>query len=501
MQGKKSYQEKLFINFQLSSHVPHDNFYRRLKEMLPLEWVYQATKKYYGTEGQQSIDPVVFFKLMLVGYLENLCSDRRIISTAQLRLDILFFIGYDIDEPLPWHSTLSRTRQLYGEDVFKELFKKVLGLCIDSGMVSGKRQAVDSIAVQANASMESLEKIQILDDADVFAEQLENAADENIQDGNSRGKTEAKSKESSKSYCKNIDNKTVRSTTDADARVSVKPGKARRLNYLAQVSVDTGSHVITQIQSDFADKKDSQCLPSLLRNVTENLNGYGIQIEELLADGNYSSSEALRTLEKYNIAGYIPNFGQYKPVRPGFEYDSESDHYICSAGKLLEFKAVKESHGNGNLMKQYRSKIKDCSGCPFKNKCIGNGKYKTIAVTADKDLFDKMHNRLQTPGYAKMKKLRSSTVEPVLGTLVNYLGMRRVNTKGIVQAGKCMIMAAVAYNLKKLLKLGKSDIAGQFLGVSRIIVHNISFFLTNAFFSVWGNIRLRSSLYSIVLTK
>ena len=93
MQGKKQYQEKLFTNFQLSDHVPEDNFYRRLKEVLPLQWVYKATQKYYGTEGQQSIDPVVFFKLMLIGYFENLCSDRRVIMTVQLRLDMLFFIS------------------------------------------------------------------------------------------------------------------------------------------------------------------------------------------------------------------------------------------------------------------------------------------------------------------------------------------------------------------------------------------------------------------------
>lgn len=83
---------------------------------------------------------------------------------------MLYFIGYDIDEPLPWHSTLSRTRQLYGEEVFKELFKKVLSLCIDAGMVTGKRQATDSVAVQANASMESLQKKEILNDAGIYAD-------------------------------------------------------------------------------------------------------------------------------------------------------------------------------------------------------------------------------------------------------------------------------------------------------------------------------------------
>jgi len=139
MQGKKHYQEKLFVSFQLSDYVAATNFYRRLKEQLDLQWLYRATARYYGTEGQASIDPIVFFKLLLIGYLENLNSDRKIIAHAQMRLDLLFFLGYNLDEPLPWHSTISRTRQLYGEEVFRELFSKVLGLCVSKGMLSGKR--------------------------------------------------------------------------------------------------------------------------------------------------------------------------------------------------------------------------------------------------------------------------------------------------------------------------------------------------------------------------
>ena len=96
MQGRKLHTEKLFLSFQLSERVPEDNFYRKLKSFLNLHWLYKATKKYYGSEGQQSIDPIVFFKLMLIGYLENLGSDRRIINTASMRLDMLFFLGYEM---------------------------------------------------------------------------------------------------------------------------------------------------------------------------------------------------------------------------------------------------------------------------------------------------------------------------------------------------------------------------------------------------------------------
>lgn len=112
MKGKKVYQEKLFINFQLSDQAPVDNVYLHLKEQLDFSFLYSLTKKYYGREWEKSVDPVVFMKLILAGYLENLNSDRRIINMATMRMDILYFIGYDLGEQLPWHSTLSNNQAI-----------------------------------------------------------------------------------------------------------------------------------------------------------------------------------------------------------------------------------------------------------------------------------------------------------------------------------------------------------------------------------------------------
>lgn len=484
MQGRKHYQEKLFTQFQLSDKIPQHNFYRRLKELLDLRWLYKKTKKYYGSEGQKSIDPMVFFKLILIGYLENLGSDRRIISTVNMRMDMLYFLGYDLDEELPWHSTLSRTRQLYGEEVFKQLFRKILSQCIDKGMVSGRRQAVDSVPVKANASMNSLVRKEVLKDAEAYAASLKDEEEPvsiNNDDTNenqtvsawknrsveqhhawkekayrgmpgARKKTKEASGEEDKYLPKFVSNHTHYSTTDKEARVSVKPGKARQLNYHAQVSVDTASHVITNIEAHKADKKDSQCLPSVLASTINNLKQQGLIMEELLADAGYSSGEALKALDANNITGYIPNFGQYKHSREGFTYHREGDYYQCERGVQLPFKRIKDSHDGAYQMRVYRSSSKDCGHCPVRSQCIGKSDFKKIEDTVDKPYYDRMHERLQSAYAKRMKKIRSSTVEPVLGTLVNFLAMRRVNTRGLKAANKCMLVAAVAYNLKKLLK-------------------------------------------------
>ena len=157
MQGNENYKEKLFMSFQLSERILEHNFYRQLREVLDLCYLYKHTKSYYGNCGQKSIDPIVFFKLCLVGYLENITSDRRLINHCSMRLDILFFLGYDLDEELPWHSTISRTRQLFPDEIFEEVFTQVLQMCVDKGMVSGHTQCIDSAPVKANASMDSLE--------------------------------------------------------------------------------------------------------------------------------------------------------------------------------------------------------------------------------------------------------------------------------------------------------------------------------------------------------
>lgn len=467
MQGKKHYQDKRLASFRLSERVPKDNFYRRLKNTLDLQWLYDATKTYYGTEGHQSIDPVVFFKLILIGYLENLLSDRRIIQTVSMRLDMLYFIGYELDEPLPWHSTISRTRQLLGEEVFKQLFVQVLRHCAQKGMVKGRRQAMDSVHVKANASMDSLKEKQIIDDGAAYAallkEEEEESEEENqIVSAYKHQEVQWHHKWKDKTYkgqpgsrderSKFVSNHTHYSTTDPDARVAVKPGKPRQLNYLGQLSVDTAHHVITHIQADYASKKDSQCLPLLLENTKQNLKAVGLKMQEALADTGYSSAEALKALKQHHITGFIPNFGQYKPTREGFRYFPGGDYYKCSRGVKLPFKRIKGSHDGAYQMKEYRSSSSDCRHCPLRSTCIGKSDFKKIEDTVDKHLYDEMHLRMQTRKARKMKKLRQATVEPVIGTLVTFLGMRRVNTRGIGLANKCLLMAAVCYNLKRLLK-------------------------------------------------
>jgi len=451
MQGKKSIQPKMLYQVSLDTLVAKDNFYRQLNRNLDLSFIYKETASYYGSEGQESIDPVVFFKICVVGYLNNINSDRRLIEFCSNRLDVRLYLQYDIDETLPWHSTISRTRQLYGEEVFLALFRKVLSLCIEKGMVRGKRQAVDSAFIKANASLDSVIAREVCNDVAVYVQELDEGSEYKVTPPVKENPSDQNDRQNSS---KNGKNKTHYSTTDPDAKMSSKPGKPCQLNYYGQIVVDDACHVITGANADFANLRDSQCLQKVVTQAIENLRQNHLSINQLLADTNYSSGEALDFIENKDIDAYIPNPGGYIPYRDGFIYNTQLDQYECTKGNkaILTFITLATGHHSGLTKKVYRSTTGACKDCPLKRSCLGKLSYKKITDSVDKPLYDKMYQKMQTSYAKRMAKIRSKTVEPVLGTLINFMNMKRVNTRGMTQANKHVIMATLCYNLKKYLK-------------------------------------------------
>ena len=493
MQGKKDYQEKLFAHFQLSERIPKENFYRRLKGALDLDFLYPLTKGYYGGSGQKSIDPVVFFKLCLVGYLENIISDRKLIEHCGMRLDLLYFIGYDIDERLPWHSTISRTRQLFPESVFEETFTRVLALCVEKGMVSGHTQAIDSAPVKANASMDTLELKVPEEDLDEHLRKVRaiSAMDKEVphrkskEDRSDRGQRSvtANKKEldaikgRNKKWAKDQDqrpgagnkgakytsNKTHYSPTDPDARISVKPGKARKLNYLSQLSVDTAHHVITDIRAYHADGKDNQQLPDIVKRLQGRLWKQGLVWENCVADTGYSSGENYAFLEQRSLKSFIPPHGTYKGGPTDLIYNESEDYYTCTQGKVIPFTKVFNDYRTGTKKREYRGRKHVCIDCPIRSSCLGkSAQEKKFSVTYYRAEYERNIKRVNSPQGRYMKGKRQSTVEPVFGTLTQFMGLRKINTIGLQQANKAMHLSAIAYNLKKYLKfIGKRAKSGS----------------------------------------
>ncbi|RZK31296.1 MAG: hypothetical protein EOO61_18205 [Hymenobacter sp.] len=250
-----------------------------------------------------------------------------------------------------------------------------------------------------------------------------------------------------------VSNKTHYSPHDPDARISVKPGKARKLNYRCSMAVDTAEGVISHVQADFADGRDSQYLPHISNQLQNRLKDNELTMANLLADTGYSNGSNYSFLEQKGITGWVPVFGMFKPVVPGFTYNNDKDEYTCMAGKPLPFKGFDHT-ADGRLLKNYWAASKDCNSCPLKPDCVPNIPCRKITRTPYDEQFGRAYSRQQSKRGKQMKKLRQSTVEPVFGSLTQYYGLSKIGVLGKAGAHKVMLLAAIAFNLKKYLKNG-----------------------------------------------
>jgi hypothetical protein len=197
------------------------------------------------------------------------------------------------------------------------------------------------------------------------------------------------------------------------------------------------------------DEKDSRHLMELVTKTNNQLKGQGLPMQCVLADSGFSSGENYAALEGRGLVSFVTSSGVYKPDRTGFTYQQELDNYVCPEGKVLRCLGLRMAGGCSQFY--YYAKPSDCGPCALKTACCGRRKCKQITISAFRNHYRRMQARLDSPQGQRMKKRRRATVEPVFGSLLNYYGMRRVNTKGREAAHKVMLMAATAYNLQKLM--------------------------------------------------
>jgi transposase len=156
MMGKKDFKPRIFYRLSLEKMVPQDHLVRALEEILDINFIRGLCRKYYSHTGQPSVDPIVLFKMMLLGYLFGITSERKLAEECTVNLAFRWYLGYDLDEATPNHSVISKARRRFGKKVFEEFFRKVLGICVEKGLVKGEKIFADGTLIKANASLKSL---------------------------------------------------------------------------------------------------------------------------------------------------------------------------------------------------------------------------------------------------------------------------------------------------------------------------------------------------------
>ena len=162
MMGRQSRQTAM-IFVDIESLIPETHLLRKIERMVFFDFIYDLLAPYYPATGRPSVDPVGMFKMLLIGYLYGIKSERRLVEEVQLNIAYRWFCGFELDDTIPNHSTFSktRTRKWQQSDLFQKAFYEIVKQCIDSGLIDGEAMAADGSYIPANVSRESWINVEI----------------------------------------------------------------------------------------------------------------------------------------------------------------------------------------------------------------------------------------------------------------------------------------------------------------------------------------------------
>lgn len=462
MQGRKENQNKLFYSVTLDRLVPVDHPVRRIAEVLDLSFLYKETREYYSHEGKPSIDPVVLFKLYLLGYFFGIQSERRLFREVQVNLAYRWYLGYDLDEELPDHSVMTKSRYRFPVEVFERLFKRIVQLCKEKGLISGEYQFVDSSIVQADASRESYraklkveqEYLNELSQADDRQPAFEGRVFDGNLDPEQMGKRRRRKKK----------NDHLQSSTDPDAELISRTGKGSSIpSYKAHLCVDRKRRVILAVDGSKSSDDDMSKVHSLFTN---SLFAAGKKPKTVVADSHYGGIEALKYYQDQNVKTCITprisdNLGgrfrntDFTVIENGAEVE-------CPAGHRAQRKT---STGNRT---QFRWPPRLCNACPLKTQCTTSSHGRVVGFYKG-PYFDRARTLVASAEGKKLLRARQIIVEGVIGEAKNLHLLKRCRYRGLERFRLQLFLTASAINLKRLLKAGGKTIGTAANAASRCI--------------------------------
>ena len=432
MMGHQSRSESLFYYFRLEDQVPENHLLRLIDRHVSFDFVRTKLKASYSDTGRPSIDPELLLRILLVGYLYGVTSERKLVEELRMHLAWRWFTGLGFDEEIPHHSTFSKNRhgRFQESNLFQEIFEEIVCRCVEAGLVRGEHMSVDGSFIQANADHHSR----------VPREQLAEIAKVNQTVREYLVELERENP---------VEPQEKVSTTDPDSIYATKGGPAR-LGYYDNYLVDNASCVIVGVQATPARlSQESVAARDMIERYREQ---YGYLPQTLAADTTYGNGELLQWLDDRGIAAYIrvkenPAATTDLYGIDQFTYMPEENSYLCPEGKVLKYTGINKR----NNTYVYFSTPKRCRECPQKSRCT-RGKYRTIAIHTCEPARQRAHTRAQTPEFAISQRARRK-VEALVAELKNYIGLRRLRLRRMRFVREQFYLAATVQNLKRLVRV------------------------------------------------
>ncbi len=435
--------------------VPENDPLRAIEEAVDFTFIYDEVRELYCADnGRPGIDPVVLIKYLLIGFICGIVSEREIERQIRVNMAYRWFLGLDIGERGPDHSTISqnRRRRFNGKDVYRRLFERILAICIEKGLVDGKLILTDSTHVRANASRQSEVKVIAEKEAAWYMELLDKYEEKERRELEEAGKIPAKRVRYKKKSGPKLVEKTV-STTDPEAGMLHRPGKPEGMHYLDHQSIDAKNGIIVDVAVTAGNVTDTA---PYLDRVDYMLEEIGLEIEAAGADSAYDVSLVHQELSDKSIKLFTPENDvelTYKVdfTKQDFEYQSDEDLFICPAGKQLKLKRLERSENN--VMREYRAQTGDCKSCPLRDKCLApSRKCRKLQVNIFEEAVRRNHKKDGTPEHKQVLALRQIWCEGTFAAQKARHNLQRLYRCGLEAAEEHCLLSAMAINLKRIVK-------------------------------------------------
>ena len=446
-------QGQFFYSFDLDKVVPPDHLVRQVEGVLDLSWVHKELAPYYSHTGRPSIDPVLMIRMLIVGYVFAIRSERRLCSEVQVNLAYRWFCQLGIEDRIPDHSVFCRARheRFRESDALRRVFEGVVAKCIAAGLVGGEGFSIDASLIRADvdkkkrmpgdqpiawpkaeeASRAVREYLQTLDAARSEEESGRSDDDRSIGGGRRKPPKEI-------------------SLTDPQAawvaRKSTDPFFAYDANYL----IDNKAGIIVDAEGTRANRlAEIAITETMIERVKSR---FDLRPRRLAGDTVYGVVRLLKWLVDRGITPHIPGWDKSARSdgtfnRSDFVFHPERNIYVCPGGaKLTSTGNIDQGH-----IVYYRASKNDCSTCSLKPKCT-TAIVRKITRDLNEEVRDQVRASVNTDAFHQSRRERKK-VEMRFAHMKRILKLDRLRLRGLSGAKDEVLLTATAQNLRRLTKL------------------------------------------------
>jgi len=425
--------------------VPEQHLLRKVNQTVDFSFIRDRVKHLYCEDnGRPALDPVVLFKLLLLGYLYGVRSERQLMREVEVNVAYRWFLGLKLRDKVPDASTLSqnRRRRFAESTIYQEIFDEIVLLAVNKGLASGTVLYTDSTHLKANANKNKFDLEQVTVKPQAYLSALDQAVTEDRQ---AHGKKPLKASQAEP------ETRQIKvSRTDKDSGYMVRDGKPKGFFYLDHRSVDGRHAIITDTHVTPANVHDS--VPYLGR-LDRQRERFGFSIRAVGVDAGYAAAAITQGLEERNIYGVIGyRRGTHREgyfYKREYRYDEKLDVYLCPNGQMLNYRTT-----NREGYRQYHSDPGKCCHCPVRQRCTQSANAtKVVTRHVWQDSRERIdQHRLSRIG-KRIYKRRKETVERSFADAKQLHGHRYARMRGLTKVQQQCLLAATAQNIKKIALL------------------------------------------------